>query len=76
MRDCSSMLSARPMGLTALCRPWTWASRNGLSGEMILVGRAIGMGRKRGEVEKDEEGMRLVKTLGQRMAWLLKEIHG
>jgi hypothetical protein len=43
---------------------------------MILVGRAIGMGRKRGEVEKDEEGMRLVKTLGQRMAWLLKEIHG
>jgi multimeric flavodoxin WrbA len=47
-----------------------------LGGEMILVGRAIGMGRERGEVEKDEEGMRLVKTLGQRMAWLLKKIHG
>ncbi|KPK95161.1 MAG: FMN reductase [Deltaproteobacteria bacterium SM23_61] len=47
-----------------------------LSGEMILVGRAMGMGRERGEVEKDEEGMRLVKTLGQRMAWLLKKIHG
>ncbi len=47
-----------------------------LSGEMILVGRAIGMGRERGEVEKDEEGMQLVKTLGQRMAWLLKKIHG
>lgn len=47
-----------------------------LSGEIILVGRAIGMGRERGEVEKDEEGMRLVKTLGQRMAWLLKKIHG
>jgi multimeric flavodoxin WrbA len=47
-----------------------------LSGEMILVGRAIGMGREKGEVEKDEEGMRLVKTLGQRMAWLLKKIHG
>lgn len=47
-----------------------------LSGEMILVGRAIGTGRERGEVEKDKEGMRLVKTLGQRMAWLLKKIHG
>jgi multimeric flavodoxin WrbA len=47
-----------------------------LGGEMILVGRAIGMGRERGEVEKDKEGMRLVKTLGQRMAWLLKKIHG
>jgi multimeric flavodoxin WrbA len=47
-----------------------------LSGEMILVGRAIGMGREKGEVEKDEEGLRLVKTLGQRMAWLLKKIHG
>ena len=47
-----------------------------LSGEMILFGRAIGMGRESGEVEKDEEGMRLVKTLGQRMAWLLKKIHG
>jgi multimeric flavodoxin WrbA len=47
-----------------------------LSGEMILAGRAIGVGRAKGEVEKDEEGMELVKTLGQRMAWLLKKIHG
>jgi multimeric flavodoxin WrbA len=47
-----------------------------LSGEMILVGRAIGMGRERGEVEKDEEGIRLVKTLGQRMAWSLKKCTG
>ena len=47
-----------------------------LSGEMIIVGRAIGVGRERGEVEKDEEGLQLAKTLGQRMAWLLKKIHG
>jgi multimeric flavodoxin WrbA len=47
-----------------------------LSGEMIIAGRVIGVGRERGEVEKDEEGMQLAKTLGQRMAWLLKKIHG
>jgi multimeric flavodoxin WrbA len=47
-----------------------------LSGEMIVAGRVIGVGRERGEVEKDEEGMQLAKTLGQRMAWLLKKIHG
>jgi multimeric flavodoxin WrbA len=46
-----------------------------LSGEMILVGRGIGMGREKGEVEKDEEGMALVKSLGQRMGWLLRKIH-
>ena len=28
------------------------------------------------EVEKDEEGMQAVKALGQRMAWLLKKLHG
>ena len=47
-----------------------------LSGEMIIVGRSIGIGREKGEVEKDEEGMQLVKSLGQRMGWLLKKIHG
>ena len=47
-----------------------------LSGEMIIAGRVIGVGRERGEVEKDEEGMQLAKTLGERMAWLLKKIHG
>ncbi len=46
-----------------------------LSGEMILVGRAIGIGREKGEVQNDEEGIRLVKSLGQRMAWLLGKIH-
>jgi multimeric flavodoxin WrbA len=46
-----------------------------LSGEMIIVGRAIGIGREKGEVENDEEGINLVKSLGQRMAWLLGKIH-
>ena len=45
-----------------------------LSMEMINVGRAIGMGRDRGDVEKDEEGLMLAEALGQRMAWLLKKL--
>ena len=45
-----------------------------LAGQMIIIGRGIGVGRDKGEVEKDEEGMKSVKTLGQRMAWLLKKL--
>ena len=45
-----------------------------ISMEMIMVGRAIGMGRDKGDVEKDEEGLMLAKALGQRMAWLLKKL--
>ena len=44
--------------------------------EMVLVGRGVGFGREAGEVEKDAEGIQQVKSLGQRMAWLLKKIHG
>jgi multimeric flavodoxin WrbA len=47
-----------------------------LSGEIIIVGRAIGFGMEKGDVEKDDEGMGLVKSLGQRMAWLLRKLHG
>jgi multimeric flavodoxin WrbA len=47
-----------------------------LSGEIIIVGRAIGIGRARGEVEKDLEGIELVTSLGQRMAWLLGKLYG
>lgn len=47
-----------------------------LSGEMIIIGRGIGFGKDKGDVEKDEEGMQAVKTLGQRMAWLLKKLYG
>jgi multimeric flavodoxin WrbA len=45
-----------------------------LAGQMIIVGRGIGVGRDKGEVEKDEEGIQAVKALGQRMAWLLKKL--
>jgi len=43
---------------------------------MIVIGRGIGVGRDKGEVEKDEEGMLAVEALGQRMAWLLKKLQG
>lgn len=45
-----------------------------LAGQMIIAGRGIGIGRDIGEVEKDEEGIQMVKTLGQRMAWLLNKV--
>jgi multimeric flavodoxin WrbA len=44
--------------------------------EMIVPGSSywnIGYGREIGEAEKDEEGIRIMKTLGQNMAWLLKK---
>jgi len=47
-----------------------------LSMEMIIVGRAIGVGRDEGDVERDKEGLMLVNALGQRMAWLLKKLYG
>jgi multimeric flavodoxin WrbA len=47
-----------------------------LSGQMIIVGRGIAFGREIGEIEKDDEGIGLVKLLGQKMAWLLKKIYG
>ena len=34
----------------------------------------IGFGRERGEVEKDEEGIRTMITLGRNMAWLMKKV--
>lgn len=46
-----------------------------LSMEMIVAGRAIGMGWREGDVEKDEEGLLLADALGQRMAWVLKNLH-
>ena len=45
-----------------------------LSNEVIIVGRALGVAREKGDVEKDEEGMQITSTLGQRMAWLLKRL--
>ena len=45
-----------------------------LSNEVIIAGRALGVAKERGDVEKDEEGMQTASTLGQRMAWLLKRL--
>jgi len=47
-----------------------------LSGQMIIAGRGIAYGREIGAVEKDDEGIGLVKLLGQKMAWLLKKVNG
>jgi multimeric flavodoxin WrbA len=44
--------------------------------EMIVPGSSywnIAVGRDPGDVEKDEEGIATMKTLGQNMAWLLKK---
>ena len=49
-----------------------------LIGEMIVPGSNywnIGIGREPGEVEKDTEGVQIMKTLGRNMAWLMKKIH-
>ncbi len=49
-----------------------------LISEMIVPGSSywnIGIGLNTGDVEKDEEGIRTMKTLGQNMAWLLKKIN-
>ncbi|HNX82405.1 MAG TPA: flavodoxin family protein [Candidatus Omnitrophota bacterium] len=46
-------------------------------GQMIIVGSTywnIGIGRERGEVEQDGEGMKTMESLGQNMAWLLKKM--
>lgn len=34
----------------------------------------MGMGEEKGEIRKDEEGMRTFKILGENMAWLLKKV--
>ncbi len=50
-----------------------------LISEMIVPGSSywnIGVGHEIGDVERDEEGIRTMKTLGQNMAWLLKKLKG
>ncbi len=49
-----------------------------LISEMIVPGSSywnIGVGREKGEVRNDSEGVETMKTLGRNMAWLLKKIH-
>jgi multimeric flavodoxin WrbA len=46
--------------------------------QMIIPGSSywnIGIGLAEGDVEKDEEGIRTMETLGQNMAWLLKKLN-
>jgi multimeric flavodoxin WrbA len=48
-----------------------------LNSQMIVPGSIywnMGIGRDKGDVEKDEEGIQTMKVLGQNMAWLLKNI--
>jgi multimeric flavodoxin WrbA len=45
--------------------------------QMIIPGSCywnMGVGREKGEVEKDEEGVRTMTILGENMAWLLKKL--
>jgi multimeric flavodoxin WrbA len=48
-------------------------------GEMIIPGANywnMGFGMQEGEVGNDAEGLAIMKTLGENMAWLLKKIAG
>ena len=44
---------------------------------MIVPGSCywnMGIGREKGEVENDEEGIRTMTVLGENMAWVLKKV--
>ncbi len=46
--------------------------------QMIIPGSSywnMAIGREPGEVKKDDEGIKTMKTLGQNMAWLLKRLN-
>ncbi len=48
-------------------------------GQMIIVGSSywnIGVGREKGEVKEDTEGITTMRHLGINMAWALKKLHG
>ena len=48
-----------------------------LINQMIVSGCSywnIGVGNKKGDVEKDEEAMQTMETLGRNMAWLIKKL--
>jgi len=50
-----------------------------LINEMIVPGSSywnIGIGREKGDVLNDEEGMKTMRVLGENMAWVLKGIKG
>ena len=44
---------------------------------MIIPGSSywnVGVGREKGDVEKDGEGLRTMRVLGENMAWLLENV--
>ncbi len=48
-----------------------------LISQMVVPGSSywnIGVGHKKGEVERDEEGMRTMEDLARNMAWLIKKL--
>ncbi len=48
-----------------------------LINQMIVPGSSywnIGIGNKKGDVEKDEEGIKIMEDLGKNMAWLIKKL--
>ena len=48
-----------------------------LIGQMIVPGSSywnVGIGSKKGDVEKDEEGLKTMEDLGKNMAWLLNRL--
>ena len=47
-------------------------------GQMIVPGSSywnLGIGRQKGEVEKDDEGIKTMQDLGRNMAWLLDKLN-
>jgi len=47
--------------------------------EMVVVGSSywnIGIGREPGDVERDDEGVATMRTLGRNMAWVLGRLYG
>jgi multimeric flavodoxin WrbA len=46
------------------------------SNEFIIAGRAMSVAREKGDVNHDEEGVQAAKTLGERLAWMMKKLHG
>jgi multimeric flavodoxin WrbA len=48
-----------------------------LISQMIVPGSSywnVGVGLEKGDVEKDEEALRIMETLGRNMAWLIKKL--
>lgn len=49
-----------------------------LIAQMIVVGSSywnIGIGREKGDVVEDDEGMQTMKILGENIGWLVRQIH-